>query len=69
MDLIRFTAEVKLPRFTMHAGEEWHLPQSRYTADGGAELGAGLVPAGSFTVVCADDTRAIHHDCPVKVTL
>ena len=33
---------IKLPRFTLHEGEEWELPQSRYQADGSAELGGGF---------------------------
>ena len=65
LDRIVFTREVRLPRFTMRAGEEWELPQSRYTADG-AELGGGTIPAGSFEIIEADESRACGCDCTVR---
>lgn len=64
MDLIRFVREVRLPRFTMAAGDEWNLPQVRYLPDGSAELGQGVAPAGSFEVVTRDATRACHNGTP-----
>jgi hypothetical protein len=64
LDLIQFTRTVKLPRFSMHQGDEWHLPQSRYQLDGSAELGAGIVPRDAFKILVVDDTRAC--GCPCK---
>lgn len=64
LDLIRFTADVWLPRFTMHAGEEWSLSQSRYRADGSFHLGAGIVPAGMYVIVERDEHRASHNGLP-----
>lgn len=66
MDLIRFTREVKLPRFTMHVGEEWNLPQTSYRADGFIELGHGLAPPNTFEIVEHDITRASHNGKPCR---
>jgi hypothetical protein len=55
--------EVKLPRFTMAVGEQWELPQSRYQDDGSAELGGGTIPAGSFEILKADESRACGCPC------
>lgn len=63
MDLIEFVREVKLPRFTMQAGEQWSLPQSRYNADGDASLGAGVCPRDSFKVLTVDADRACGCAC------
>ena len=63
LDLIRFTREVVLPRFTMRPGDEWDMPQSRYTPDGRAELGAGHVPADAFVVVTPFASRACGCAC------
>jgi hypothetical protein len=66
MDLIRFTREVRLPRFTMRAGEEWNLPQTSYRTNRYVELGAGLVPPGAYELVERDAQRASHNGraCP-----
>ncbi len=66
MDEIRFTRDVKLPRFTMRAGESYNLPQTSYRADGMIALGYGLGPHGSYVVVERDATRASHNGgtCP-----
>lgn len=64
LDLIRFNRTISLPRFQMAAGEEWRLPQIRYTSDGGAEIGGGIAPADSFTVVERDHARACHNGKP-----
>lgn len=66
MDLIRFTREVKLPRFTMLVGEEWFLPQTSYRADGLIELGHGLAPLAAFEIVERDATRASHNNRPCR---
>lgn len=58
MDLLQFVREVRLPRFTMQAGEQWSLLQCRYTPDGSASLGAGLRPRDSFVVLAVDADRA-----------
>lgn len=63
MDLIRFTRQTRLRRFTMEVGEEWKLPQCRYT-DGGAMLDDSFVPESSFEVVVRDHTRACHNGNP-----
>lgn len=63
LDLIRFVRDTKLPKFSMAAGEEWHLPQSRYLEDGSAELGGGTIPRDSFEVVKADEHRACNCPC------
>lgn len=68
LDLIRFTREVKLPRWTFAAGEEWHLPQCRYLADGSAEVGAGVAPRDSFTIVVVDEHRAGQCRCDGSFT-
>lgn len=60
LDLIRFTADVPLPRFTMCRGETWRLPQSRYQENGSAAIGGGFAPAGTFEVLGRDVSRAIH---------
>ncbi len=64
LDLIRFTREVRLPRFTMKAGEDWHLPQSRINADGSADLGGGIVPADAYETIakCHDLACGCPHD-------
>ena len=59
LDLIRFTREVRLPRFTMQAGEDWHLPLSYRHPDGTADLGAGIVPADAYETVNECDTIAV----------
>lgn len=63
LDRIVFLKDVKLPRFTLRAGEEWELPQSSYQVDGSAELGGGLIPKDSFEVVVADESRACGCGC------
>lgn len=63
MDLLQFVREVRLPRFTMQAGEQWSLPQCRYTPDGSASLGAGLCPRDSFVVLAVDTDRACGCQC------
>jgi len=67
LDKIVFVKEVKLPRFTLHEGETWELPQSRYLADGSAELGGGIIPRDSFVIEIADQSRACGCECR-KVT-
>lgn len=62
-DLVRFTREVKLPRFTMREGETWDMPQRKYTADGGAHLGAGIVPPDSFEIVVVNVCQSTGCDC------
>lgn len=66
LDLIRFTREVRLPRFTMHAGQDWHLPQSYRRPDGSADLGAGIVPADAYETINECDTIAT--GCPHQAT-
>ena len=63
LDRIKFGKEVKLPRFSFKPGEEWELPQSRYTPDGSAELGGGIIPRESFEIIEADESRAFRCDC------
>lgn len=63
LDKIKFTREVRLPRFTMHEGETWELPQVRYLPDGSAELGGGILPKDSFIVEVEDDSRACGCNC------
>lgn len=63
LDHIRFVKETKLPRFTMRIGETWELPQSRYTPDGSAELGGGLIPVGAFEIITVDESRACGCTC------
>lgn len=64
MDLIRFTREVRLPRFTLEPGEEHSLPQVCHTADGSLLIGGGYVPPGSFRVIQRDHARATCRACP-----
>ena len=61
LDLIVFTREVKLPRFTLAAGEEWEMPQARYTSEG-AELGGGIIPKDAFEIVEEDHTVGAGQD-------
>ena len=65
MDLIRFTRKCRLRRFTMEAGDEWKLPQVRYT-EGGAMLDDSFVHERHFEIVERDHTRACHNgsQCP-----
>lgn len=66
MDLIRFTREVVLPRFTMRVGETWNLPQNQRNSDGMLSMGGGYVPVGSYETIKVDHVRAIHNfsTCP-----
>lgn len=64
MDLIKFNADVKLPRFTMTKGETWNLPQSHYDQEGSAALGDGTAHRTTFYVVERDATRASHNGLP-----
>ena len=63
LDKIVFVKEVKLPRFTLHIGENWELPRSRYLTDGSAELGGGTIPKDSFIIEVADESRACGCEC------
>ncbi len=63
LDKIVFVKSVKLPLFTMRTGEEWELPQSRYLADGSAELGGGIIPKDAFVIEVEDESRACGCTC------
>jgi hypothetical protein len=60
MDLIRFVVEVKLPRFTMHAGDTWNLPQTQHR-EHGIEAGHGFAPTHTFVIIERDHVRASHN--------
>lgn len=65
-DLVEFLVEVRLPRFTMAAGERWDRLARKVQPDGRFSLGGGTVQANEYRVVQRNVSRTCGRKCGCK---